>query len=806
MSVLNENTIIGASAAGGDYEIEQSLRFNDVSAAYLSRTLAVSGSRTTMTMSMWAKRGNLGLDTMWLFGTSGNWEGARFWSDDTLYISGPNSSQWITNAKFRDTSAWYHFVFVFDTTNSTESDRLRFYVNGERQTFSSEGALALNQTTTSWNVSGATNTIANQGTSNRHFDGYLAEVNFIDGLALTPDSFGETGDYGEWKPIAYAGTYGTNGFYLKFENASSLGNDSAGSNNWTPNNLAATDQMVDSPTNNFATINPIGGINSGLIFSEGNLQLTSSSGNWRSMTTTFSRNSGKWYLEVVKKTIGNGSFFGITTATNNNLFVDNNYVGKFVNDFGFRFSDYGTTTDAEGYATNASFTSLGSAQLVVGDILQIAVDYDNNKIWFGRNGTYYSSGNPATGANGIAIAANTDYFVGVTTQINDVNVLNFGQDSSFAGNKTPQGNQDSNDIGDFYYAPPTGFLALCTANLPSVDVIPSEHFNTVLYTGNATARSIAGLDFQPDLTWIKARSATYQHTLVDSIRGTGNWLESNATAAEQTGGAPDAFNSDGFDLTTWGQVNGSGQTYAAWNWKAGGAGVSNTNGTITSSVSANPSAGFSIVSYTGTGANGATVGHGLSVAPELIINKKRNASQSWYVWHEALASTSHGLSLDTTAAQGAFSYGTWGTKTSTIMTASQGANGLTNVNATGDTYISYAFHSVDGYSKVGSYTGNSSTDGTFVHCGFRPAYVMIKRTANTGHWFIWDEARNQYNVMDKTLKANDSSAEGTDPAYYLDFTSNGFKLRTTFSAVNYTGENYIYLAFAETPFKNSNAR
>ena len=147
MSVLNENTIIGASAAG-EYEIEQSLRFNDVSAAYLSRTLTVSGSRTTMTMSMWAKRGNLGLDTMWLFGTSSNWEGARFWSDDTLYISGPNGSQWITNAKFRDTSAWYHFVFVFDTTNSTESDRLRFYVNGERQTFSSEGALALNQTTT----------------------------------------------------------------------------------------------------------------------------------------------------------------------------------------------------------------------------------------------------------------------------------------------------------------------------------------------------------------------------------------------------------------------------------------------------------------------------------------------------------------------------------------------------------------------------------------------------------------------------------------------------------------------------------
>ena len=386
-----------------------------------------------------------------------------------------------------------------------------------------------------------------------------------------------------------------------------------------------------------------------------------------------------------------------------------------------------------------------------------------------------------------------------SVQYHSANVItfNFGQDSSFAGTKTPQANSDSNGIGDFFYAPPNSYLALCTANLPSVDVIPSEHFQTRLITGTGASNTqvITGFPFAPDFVWIKNRSSAYNHAVYDTVRGASNRLYSNLNNAEASNAALSAFSSEGY---TVGTDAANENNVVSWNWKAGGSASSNTNGSITSSVSANPSAGFSIVSWTSDGSNGLAVGHGLASAPQLIIYKPRNAVGEWYTWLNALVDSSQDyVRLNDTAAKLDIDSGVYGVPSSTLI------SNFAFTNTT--TLIAYCFHSVDGYSKVGSYTGNGSTDGTFVHCGFRPAYVMIKCTDTAGTtWWIEDTKRDTYNPQSKILIANGSDAEASLAA--IDTLSNGFKFRHTSSDINGSGKSYIFLAFAESPFKHSNAR
>ena len=802
MSVLNENTIIGASAAG-EYEIEQSLRFNDDDSAYLSRTPSITGNRKTWTWSGWVKRGNLG-STQFIShcydGSSSQRAEIKFEAGDTLrvYVGGNSGAGNVyTTAVFRDSSAWYHVTVAMDTTQATAADRIKLYVNGVLQ------AITINQQV-SQNFDGLLNTtnahqIASQAGAVA-FDGYLSEVNFIDGQALTADSFGETGDYGEWKPIAYAGTYGTNGFYLKFENASSLGNDSAGSNNWTPTNLAATDQMLDSPTNNFATLSPlvVGANGFGAAaygMSEGNLKGGNfGTGGWSVVGSSWSmvNGSGLWYFEL-----GSLSSAGSGQCA----------VGIHKADTALAIGLLGYTGDSDGYSYNSdgkkfnndTGTAYGATWGNL-DVIGMAIDMSGSTstITFYKNNV--SQGVAFSGITGDLIAA-------LSSTITGVSVTNFGQDSSFAGNKTPQGNQDANGIGDFYYAPPAGFLALCTANLPDVDVIPSEHFNTVLYTGNGSTQSITGVGFQPDFTWVKSRDTAWSHSLQDILRPTVSGsslprLLSNSTAAESINSAMVSFDSDGFSLNADANfTNANSDTFVAWNWKAGGSASSNTNGTITSSVSANPSAGFSIVSYTGTGAN-ATVGHSLSQKTELMLFKNRTTAREWQVFAESEGAGEYGV-LDSTAAFAASAI--W---QNTLPTSSVFSIGnFSGVNTNAENYIAYCFHSVDGYSKVGSYTGNGSADGTFVHCGFRPAYVMVKRTNSTGNWVIYDNKRSGFNVDNDQLQANLSDTEYDGATYaFIDLLASGFKLRSSGADRNASGGTYIFLAFAESPFKHSNAR
>jgi len=1106
--------------SGEAYEIDQSLKFNNPDNPYLSRTFNAPTNRKIWTFSVWVKRSVFGAYPR-IFSTAtgagGNTDNINFMNDDTLRFQSDFGSL-TTNMKFRDSSAFYHIMYAFDSTQSTEANRLKLYVNGTQVTsFGTANYPTLNDEV-DFNSAIVHDIGRNAPEANQNMDGYLAELNWVDGQALTPADFGETGDYGEWKPIEYSGTYGTNGFYLPFKqdytvegfstvtykgnggtqyiggvgfkpdfswiksrssadsntlqnsvtgvaqnmssngtqaeganarlssfdtdgftltnntggngsgksfvawnwdmggsnatntdgsitstvranptygqsivsytgnatsgatvghglssapemivlknrdsgtdwnvfhtsrgatkflrlnsnvaegtnsaiwndtaptnsvfslgnnadpnsnnenyiaycwhsvtgyssigsytgNGSSTGtvvncgfrpaflllknteatahwyiydsvrepNDSKGealwpnrsngntsyyerlkftdtgfqllstdtdmngngttyiymafadkreyaywldqsgnNNDWTSNNLTESDISVDSPSNNFCTWNPISN-RSLATLSEGNLSYnpngTATADYPLGLDGSLAVSSGKWYFETCRKTAGNGFHTGIA-----------GYVGS-------TFKSYKLYSGTYYYGDSAIDLGLGAGS--DGDIVGCAFDLDNNKIWFSRNGTWYNSGNPATNTNGISLTANLEnvslFTYAPNTSYSGTDIQNCGQDSSFAGNKTAQGNQDGNSIGDFYYTPPTGFLALCTKNLPDVAVVPSEHFNTVLYSGTGATRSITGVGFQPDWVWFKERNNAVSHRVFDSVRGATKRMFPNNTGAESTQTtALTSFDTDGFSLGTGGAVNGGSDTYVAWNWKANGSGSSNTNGSINSTVSANTDAGFSIVSYTGAGSAG-TVGHGLSKAPEMYIVKDRDTGlTNWWTYHigntsepetdalrlngDNVTTDDSTLFNDTSPTASVFSVGSY-----------------SEVSGNTKKYIAYCFHSVDGYSKMGSYTGNSNADGTFVYTGFKPAFVMIKNTSGWD-WFMHDSAREPNNENDVYLMANSDAAESSTDYAHMDFVSNGFKLRSSSIVGNGSSYNIIYIAFAETPFKYSNAR
>ena len=334
---------------------------------------------------------------------------------------------------------------------------------------------------------------------------------------------------------------------------------------------------------------------------------------------------------------------------------------------------------------------------------------------------------------------------------------------------------------------------------------PTKYFNTVLYTGNGSSQSITGVGHQPDWTWIKSRSSTAFHLLTDSVRGVTKQLYSNANNADNTDSSHiTAFNTDGFSVGSAGDVNGNSLNLVSWNWKAGGSASSNSDGSITSSVSANQTAGFSIVSYTGNGTAGASVGHGLGAVPRMLIVKGRDQVENWTVYHEGLTSNNYALRLNDQAAQFSQTL-SWNdtTPTSSVFTLGGGAGTSDYTNRDGINMIAYCFAEKKGYSKFGSYVGNGNADGTFVFCGFRPAWLMIKSASSAStSWVMHDNKRDTFNVAKNNLDADNDSAQAS--ADRLDILSNGFKSRSTLNFNNKSGDTYIYMAFAESPFVNSN--
>jgi hypothetical protein len=516
------------------------------------------------------------------------------------------------------------------------------------------------------------------------------------------------------------------------------------------------------------------------------------------MAGTFGVSTGKWYWEI--NVLNNSQIAPSLGVTKFNMENDPDVSptlsatsGRSI--YRFRATPLYKNFTATAYADDSAH---GLANY---GILGLALDLDNGTIKYYVNNTLYHTDSTIPTDGTILYPLLTETYSGGSGW--NTTVANFGQDSSFAGNKTAQGNQDGNDIGDFYYTPPTGFLALCTSNLPDVAVTPSEHFNTVLYTGTGNAQSITGVGFQPDFVWGKKRGEAGWHHLFDAIRGVGEALFTNDTTAEDTSSQSlTSFNVDGFSLGTAGGLNGDSPpvTGVAWNWKANGSGSSNTNGSINSTVSVNTDAGFSIVSYTGNATSGATVGHGLSKAPEMIILKSRSAVTDWDVYVNPPTTF---LRLSSNVAESTNS-AVWNNTAPSATVFTLGNNADPNGNT--ETYIAYCFHSVDGYSKAdGFYIGNASTDGVFNYCGFSPKWIMIKRKNAVNNWYIYDTARTANNPTGTVLLADSSNAEANQTYFLIDILSNGWKARASDGAINTSGE-YIYMAFAETPFKYSNAR
>jgi hypothetical protein len=788
------------------YEIDQSLRFD--TDQYLQRT---NGSAATDgqygTLSVWFKLAN-STDLQTIIEGSNSTYGhffrltTGFKTDLHIGVWGSVDGGAESNAVFRDNSAWYHFLWQFDKTQSGVTNVNKLWVNGVSIAQTAAGTFS----SQNWGVTnnGSTTVIgnykANGSTRYGHLKSYMAEMHVIDGSLKAATDFGETDpDTGAWIPKRYSGTYGTNGFYLKFDPAATngIGHDHSGNgNNFTATGFTTsgtgTDVMSDTPTTNWATIianNPTYGYQSTTI-ADGNLQATfypnAATGNPSApaLSSITVPASGKWYYEFT--TAGSNNYaFGIAANNSGNLY---NFTlsRAFWGWYHLYQAGYPSNGDGSSIYGGASGSASGGGFINVGDIIGVEIDIPSGSIVFKKNGSSYAS---ITSCN---FSSYTEFVIQWGTATNGISgssiIANFGQRA-------------------FAYTPPTGYKALNTANLPEPTIKDGgKYFDTKLYTGSGGSQSLTGLGFQPELVWIKARSTASSHGLYDAVRGVGKVLLSNSTSAEQNYGSygVTSFDATGFsvnDLPGYG-VNDSGVTYAAWCWDAGGTGSSNNAGTITSTVSANASAGFSIVTYTGTGSN-ASVGHGLGVTPSMCIIKQRNTAQSWWVWHQALGNNvgANNTMLELNGTAGTYAADdVFRGFTSTVFNIGTDSGSNTN----GGTYVAYCFSEVAGYSKFGSYTGNGSSDGPFVFTGFKVAWLMWKRTDSTANWFLMDAARNTYNVVDKEIYPDRPDAENTFTD--VDFLSNGFKLRASAADRNASGGTFVYAAFAELPFKYSTAR
>jgi len=890
---ISKNILAGSGAVAEPYEINQSLIFSQTN-DYLKRIPSSAGNRRTFTLSYWVKIGTIdGTSRVILTaGTSNsdvfhhNFESGGT-PDDALrvvyYASGAFQINVTTNRVFRDPSAWYHIVLAIDTTQGTAANRVKMYVNGVQETSfatsvypSQNLELNVNTATAHW--------IGQYHSADFPLRSYLAETHFIDGTALTPSSFGETNSAtGQWIPKEYGGSYGTNGFYLKFVSGA-IGTDSSGQgNNHSVSNISNAYILLDTPTNNFCTLSSL---NVGATFYEGNLKATTAASDGRRILATIGVESGKWYWEFKPLgNVANGIALGVTLTSD---VTTGNLAASAAPAWGW----YSQNTN-DGYSVTSSTYSQIGPYMNANDVIGAALDLDNSTITFYKNGS----------------AAN----VAITIPSSGLFIPVFG-DGTNSGGSSFEVNFGQKT---FAHTPPSGHVALSTANLPNPAIaLPEKHFNTALYAGNNAANRAITTGMEPDLVWLKTRNATNWHNLFDSVRGAGAVMYSNANTAETTrSDSLTGFSSTGFTVSqnaAYNDLNASDHTYVSWNWKAGGSaptktyavkvvsdsgnkyrfddfaasaqtvdmqeggtytfdqsdssnsnhplrfsvtsngshgggseyttgvvttgspgssgaktvitvaasaptlyyyctnhsgmgGQANTNSTRGSTnftgsskgiVSANVAAGFSIVSFTGTGA-WQTLGHELGVIPEVVITKARSVQQDWYWVHTEVDGTLDYMVLNTAVPN---ANGSATVPTSSVFQTQYAAN---------QTNIAYCFASKPGFSKIGVYKGNGNADGPFVNCGFKPAYILIKRTtAGTDiDWYQSDSASNPTNDGSTLMTwPNHNYTQQTHTGYAIDYLSNGFKLRNASGYLNASNAPAFYMAFAESPFKYANAR
>ena len=741
--------------------IANSCIFNDGDSPKLSRTPSSNGDRRTFTFSAWVKRGVLGQKAFFSWDNTSPGGGGggdfRFDSSHRLQFAagGGVTTNLISNRTFEDTSKYYHIYIKVDTTQSTAADRVEIYVDGDEITsFSTSTYPTQNKDFNINNTSYETRfgVLNDNGSLTSYFDGYLAEVNFVDGTNPAVSTFGVTDtSTGRWIPKALTGiTYGTNGFRLQFGSSSALGDDTSGNtNDFSVSNLVAGDQTTDSPTQNHATLQGTGGT-----LSEGNLKLVTGNSDYSHHNATLKPKSGKYYAEFTCDSMGRSEVGVVSTlnvpyssnTTRLPATSDGSVAGYMY--YGFNGQVYYNSSNSYD-VTYATYTST--------DIIGIALDLDNHTVQFFKNNSSQGTISLPNGNYTFAMGDGATGYSGGWT-------ANFGQKS-------------------FNYTPPTGFVALQQDNLPE------------------TSRGISGL------VWMKNRDATDNHQFYDSSRGKHIYFVTNSTAAEAT--ATDGlqkFLAGGQQIEDNAEINTAGESIVSWNWVGNGATeVTNTNGSSTTTVQANTAAGFSIVKFTppSSGFDGITYGHGLTQTPEWFLWTRRNSSMRFLCYHKSAYEASNGgyaMELSASNANSAFNVEFGSTAVFTqAPNATTFALRNNSVTAGGAEHMAYCWHSVEGFSKFGEYVGTGNANGPFVYLGFRPALIIIKNRQRATNWHIFDTQRGTFNPTDKHLYPNATNAEVTG-AEAIDILSNGFKLRSANSGTNRSGEANIYMAFAENPF------
>ena len=801
MALFTGHTITPDSALGG-WQMKRSLRWEQNDSAYLSRTGSSPTGGGKYSYSSWIKRVDLGGQTcLWGAGggsqTNTHAEGIYITGDNQVALIyrgavGGGSVGWYaySTLTLRDTTSWIHVMLTYDNNQSGISNKIKYYFNGVESAYG--GGVGSPGDLEYVNKSGVAQYIGrmDQGGGPGYARVYQAETHVADGYIWTPSDFGYTdAQTGQWRPKRpedISVNYGNNGFYLDYADNSStstLGIDRSGnSNNWTSNGFSVSagygnDSLEDTPTNNFCTMNHVDNYNS--VITNGGLEMTQASDPCRSRgTSIMPPNTGKYYYEMEVQA-GASYVFGMKSLLR---------IGYHTSGDEGEICYYGHNGNKNiGQTDGSTVSSSYGASYSAGDTVAILYDSDAGDVYFYKNNA--SQGLASTGINDKTYQPYVYLDNYGTTPIVH---FNFGQ-------------------RPFKYTPPTGARGLSSKNMATPVaagvVKPQRHFGVLSWSGNDGSQTIDGLEFTPDFVWIKARRSGEHHFFTDIIRGAGHRLQSSSTAVESDRSSEfTSFVRGGFTIAgTHNEINGGGVNIIGMCWKAGGAAVSNSDGTITSSVSANTEAGFSIVSYTGNETNNATVGHGLGKSPDCVIIKDRvsnSAGNNWYVFHSALDS-GHYVKLNQESASTAVSgtsNGGVGSVTSTTFNFIQGTSGNNkNVNESGDTFIAYCWAEIPGYSKFGKYIGNGSSDGPYVHLGFKPAFIIYKKSeGGSDNWEMQNTTIDTDNPVNESMYPNTSGAQST--GRNVDFLSNGFKMRNANGNTNEGSSfTYIYMAWAERP-------
>ena len=810
--------IITPDSALGGLEIGRSVRCGN--SGGFTRTPSVTGNQKVWTWSGWTKRWSTG-GSHTLFSSEGNNDGiaAIYFNNDNIHTyfdtSGSNPYGAVNSRLYRDPHSWMHVVWQVDALNTDQ----RIWINGQEESVT--GSNDPPNYAYSMNQAGKVNGLGISAYGGGQGQLYLAEVHHSDGYKYDPSYYGYTDPQtGIWRPKKVTGiSYGTNGFYLDFSDnsaatAAALGKDRSGNgNDWTPNgsisvaNNSTNDSSLDTPTNNFCTLSPLAGRGTYFMAPDhGGLNFSLSS-HTDVLSSFVIPDSGKWYAEFVFTTTASGAV-GVCNLDRKNV----SGAANALNGINYNGSDIKVNDSS----VQSSLTAIGD-----NDVIGVQVDRDAGTVQFTNDGS-----NVGTPVNISLMSAPFDI------------MFNLYRNSS--GGSTPVGYANFGQRPFSYL--PSGFRSLCDKNMTTPIgggiVNPKEQFDLFNYTTGSSNGTFThtGIGFKPDLMWVKCQTAGEHHFMIDSVRGdqaiTNKFIRPSDAGAEGTAGT---------NGTTWTTINGgfkvtetsidnsggggelyyASRTYIAWCWKAGGS--SNTynidgKGYATAAAagldggtknptgaSVNTKSGFSIISYVASNGSNDTIYHGLKQAPEIIITKDRDNSRSWGVYYSFNGGTNtNWASLDVSNAQGSNNSGeTLGGVSGSYMylhedyfqpAHSSYGNGGDDGS---DKLIAYMWHSVPGYSKMGIYKGNANANGAYVPLGFRPAWVMVKKTNGANSWVIYDVKRSPENVIDNYLIAEGNDVDNTNSATSVDLLSNGFKFRSGYDIVN--SGDYIYMAFAEQP-------